>query len=85
MHGHSTRNASICHIFIPQIESVKYGRKSFKLKAITAWNALCDKFQDQNFINLSKPKLKKIIIDHNRDLYVDYEHDLKLLYFRWPD
>ena len=64
MHGHSTRNASICHIFIPQIESVKYGRKSFKLKAITAWNALCDKFQDQNFINLSKPKLKKIIIDH---------------------
>ena len=72
MHGHSTRNASICHIFIPQIESVKYGRKSFKMKAITAWNALCDNFQDQNFINLSKPKLKKIIIDH---LLSKYTHD----------
>ena len=72
LHGHSTRNASTCHIFVPQTESVKYGRKSFKIKAITAWNALCDNFKEQNFINLSKPKLKKIIIDH---LLSKYTHD----------
>ena len=72
LHGHSTRNASTCHIFVPQTESVKYGRKSFKMKAITAWNALCDNFKEQNFINLSKPKLKKIIIDH---LLSKYTHD----------
>ena len=38
MHGHNTRNASICHIFTPQIETVRFGHKSFKMKAISSWN-----------------------------------------------
>ena len=64
MHGHNTRNASICHIFTPQIETVRFGRKSFKMKAISSWNYFCDIFQDKNLISLGKKQLKNLIVDH---------------------
>ena len=69
MHGHSTRNASVSNIFIPQTESVRYGRNSFKSKATSAWNFFCDKYQNKDLISLPKNQLKHLIINHYLDSY----------------
>ena len=76
MHGHNTRNASICHIFTPQIETVRFGRKSFKIKALSSWNYFCDIFPDKNLISLGKKQLKNLIIDHFLQGYTYTEQQL---------
>ena len=69
LHTHNTRNASLCHLFIPQTESVRYGHNSFKLKAIKAWNSLCNEFPDTNLITLHRKQIKLLIIKHFLNRY----------------
>ena len=69
MHTHNTRNASHCHLFIPQTDSVRYGRNSFKLKAIFSWNSFCEKFPDTDLTHLHRIKFKNTIISHYLESY----------------
>jgi len=44
LHPHNTRNAAEGHLYVPPTDSVRYGRKSFKLQAILSWNNCIDQF-----------------------------------------
>ena len=69
MHTHNTRNASQSHLFVPQTDSVRYGRNSFKLKPIFSWNSFCEKFPDTDLTHLLRIKFKNTIISHYLESY----------------
>ena len=70
LHTHNTRNASRGHLFVPDTDSVRYGRNSFKLKAILAWNHYADIFAEVDFIELPLIKFKNLIVGHILDKYI---------------
>ena len=53
-------------IYKPEYDTVKYGRDSFKYSSITSWNNLNKKYfkinPQNNFITLSRPKFKELIV-----------------------
>ena len=63
-HDHATRNAGQGHLFVPFVESERYGRKSFKIQSILLWNNFAEKCPTDDFINLSRLKFKKMLMKH---------------------
>ena len=68
-HDHETRTAGQGHLFVPSVESERYGRKSFKIQSILLWNNFAEKFPNDDFINLSRLKFKKLLAKHFIDNY----------------
>ena len=46
------RNASKGHIFIPDVDTVTFVRKSIKHQAILSWNYLTDIYPEENFLSM---------------------------------
>ena len=63
IHTHNTRNASRGRLYVPDTDSVRYGRNSFKLKSILAWNHFAQQFPEVDLLLLSHIQLKNKIID----------------------
>ena len=62
MHPHAMRNAHHGQMFVPAMDS-------FKLKAILAWNNFAQKFQNEDLLQYSKPKLKYIMVNYFLENY----------------
>ena len=69
-HTHGTRHAQQGHLFIPDTDSVHFGRNSIKLKTILSWNHFTEKFPEEDFLLLSRSKFKTIIVNHFMDSYI---------------
>ena len=72
LHDHETRSADQGQLFVPSTNSTHYGRDSIKLKAILSWNHFSDIFQE-NLLQLTRSKFKKIITNHFLDSYNAYD------------
>ena len=66
----NTRSASKGHIFVPDVDTVTYGRKSIKHQAILSWNYLIDLYPMENFISMSRFKFKQFIRQHFTNSYL---------------
>ena len=64
MYAYETRNASSEHIFVPESDSVLYGRNSIKLKSILLWNHFIKIIPGNDFLLLSRYKFKNIVVIH---------------------
>ena len=60
----NTRNAQKGHIFVPNVDSVTYGRKSIKHQAILSWNYLSKLYPDKSFITMPRNTFIKLIKKH---------------------
>ena len=58
LHDNETRRHAGT-VFVPQVSSKRYGRKSIKLSSILTWNHLTEVL-NQNLFSITKPKLKNI-------------------------
>ena len=70
LHTINTRSASKGHIFVPDVDTVTYGRKSIKHQAILSWNYLIDLYPMENFISMSRYKFKQFIRQHFTNSYL---------------
>ena len=70
MHPHNTRNASQGHLYVPDTDSVRYGRKSFKLQAILSWNNCIGQFPGIDLTHLPLITLKRLIVSSFLDNYI---------------
>ena len=61
IHTHRTRGAMRGQLYVPNTESVRFGRKSIKLMSILSWNELARKFPGIDLLQYSRPKLKMVI------------------------
>ena len=68
-HSHETRGSIKNLLFIPSVNSVRYGRKSVKLQAIKDWNSICNIFTTTDLLKLSKKKVASLIKDHFLNTY----------------
>ena len=64
-----TRQSAIGSLFMPVIESERYGRQSIKHQAILAWNQILRIFPNEDFYTISRIKFKRVIKDHFIALY----------------
>jgi hypothetical protein len=69
LHPHNTRNASQGHLYVPATDSVRYGRKSFKLQAILSWNNCIDQFPGVDLALLPHHIFKRLIVSSFIDNY----------------
>ena len=69
IHNHNTRNASCGNLFIPDSESVRYGRNSIKNASILSWNNLIKKFPAIDLLHFSRSKFKTFIVNDFLDSY----------------
>ena len=70
MYSHGTRHANQGQLFVPDTDSVRYGRNSIKLKTILSWNHFAQKFPEEDFVLMSRSKFKNIIVNHFLDSYI---------------
>ena len=63
----TTRNSKNGCLFVPSVNSTKYGLNSIKIKAIVAWNCFIKIFKNLNLLELSRSKLKANIKSHFLD------------------
>ena len=64
MYAHNTRNGSSGQLFVPDSDSVHYGRDSIKLKSILTWNYLTINIPGDDFLLLPRHKFKKTIVNY---------------------
>ena len=69
IHEIPTRNSTMGSLFIPHINTTKYGLNSIYRKSIEAWNYFIKENKNINIGDVSRTKLKTIIIDHFVHLY----------------
>ena len=69
-HPHNTRNAASGNLFIPDSDSVRYGRNSIKISSILSWNNFIKNFPGVDFIQLSRVKIKSFIVNYFLDCYI---------------
>jgi hypothetical protein len=68
-HPHNTRNAAQGHLYVPATGSVRFGRKSLKLKAIFSWNHYVDQFPELDLQLLPPHVFKRLIVSSILDSY----------------
>ena len=64
-----TRQSARGSVFMPVIESERYGRQSIKHQAILAWNQILRIFPNEDFHTILRIKFKRVIKDHFIPLY----------------
>ena len=64
IHSHNTRNAAAGSLFLPDTDSVRYGRKSIKISSIISWNNFIKIYPDVDLLHFSRTKFKKLIVNH---------------------
>ena len=69
IHTHRTRGAMRGQLYVPNTESVRFGRKSIKLKSILSWNELARNFPGIDLLQYSRSKLKMTIVKGFTDNY----------------
>ena len=69
MHTHGTRSAILGHLFVPNKDSVRYGRNSIKLQTILSWNNFAQKFSGIDLLQYTRTNFKKVIVKHFIDNY----------------
>ena len=75
LHTIKTRNASKGHIFIPDVDTVTFGRKSIKHQAILSWNYLTDIYPEENFLSMPRYRFSKLIKQHFINSYTSITLD----------
>ena len=65
----TTRNSTAGCLFIPHVNSVRYGRNSIKVKSITTWNFFVRVFKDIKLKDLSRNDLKSKITNFMLNCY----------------
>ena len=68
--NHKTRNSNKNCLFVPSVNTVRYGRKTVKIQAINDWNSICNDFPDKDLVNISRHKLKSLVKLHLLNTYV---------------
>ena len=58
-----TRNSKKGKLYVPRVNSVRYGRRSIKHSCILSWNHIIDKFPNTDFTRIRRNDLKKLITD----------------------
>ena len=69
MSSTSTRQSSRGSLFMPSVNTVKYGNKAVKHQSIIAWNQMIQLFPDHDISKISKTKLKYLIKNHFIESY----------------
>ena len=69
VHPHNTRNAAQGHLYVPATDSVRYGRKSLKIKSIHSWNHFVDQFPELDLTLLPLHIFKRMIVSSILDNY----------------
>ena len=62
-------------MFVPDVDTVSYGRKSIKHQAILAWNYLSKLYPDHDFIRIPRINFTKLIKKHFIDSYLSNQPD----------
>ena len=75
LHTITTRNALKGYIFVPDVDTVSYGRKSIKHQAILSWNHLSELYPDQDFIRMPRNKFSKLVKTHFIESYFSTQPD----------
>ena len=70
-----TRNAQKGFMFVPNVDTVSYGRKSIKHQAILSWNYLSEVYPDHDFIGMPRNNFIKLIKKHFIDSYFGNQPD----------
>ena len=58
-----TRNSKTGKLFIPQVNSIRYGRHSIKHSSIKTWNFFIKQFPNTDFMKIMRNDLKKLITE----------------------
>ena len=69
IHSHCTRTANQGQLFVPHIETIKYGFYSVKHQASIAWNSFSSSYPDSNFVTSSRFSFKQLITKHFLSIY----------------
>ena len=64
-----TRSSIRAKLFIPSINSTRYGRHSIKHSCILSWNNTIDKFPNTDFSIIKRSDLKKLITNYFLESY----------------
>ena len=64
IHPHNTRNDAAGSLFLPDTDSVRYGRKSIRISSIISWNNFIKIYPDVDFLHFSRTKFKKFSVNH---------------------
>ena len=70
MYTQCTRHAKQGQLFVPDTDSVRFGRNSIRLKTILSWNHFTQKFPESDFLLLPRSKFKNIIVKYFLDNYI---------------
>ena len=65
----STRQSSRASLFMPSVNTVKYGNKAVKHQSILAWNLMIQLFPNHDLAKISKTRLKHLIKNHFIESY----------------
>ena len=71
IHTYDTRNAAAGSLFLPDCDSVRYGRNSIKISSILSWNNFTKKFPEIDFLNFPRKTFKKLIVNHFLSSYAN--------------
>ena len=75
LHAIITRNTHKGFMFVPDVDTVSYGRKSVKHQAILSWNYLSELYPDNDFIKMPRNSFIKLIKKHFIDSYMSTQPD----------
>ena len=64
-----TRNSKKGKLYVPRVNSVRYGRRSIKQSCILSWNHIIDKFPNTDFTKIQRNDLKRLITESFINLY----------------
>ena len=68
-HSVITRGTSKGHLFIPNVNTVRYGRKSITHQTILSYNFFIDKYPNVDFTNIQLYQLKTLVKKHYLNTY----------------
>ena len=71
IHLHATRHAESGNLYIPDTDSVRYGRNSIKVASVFSWNNFIKINPGVDLLGFSRSKFKKFIVNHFLDNYTD--------------
>ena len=64
-----TRSSKTAKLFIPQVNSVRYGRQSIKYSCINTWNHFTKIFSNTDFMKILRNDLKILITNNFLESY----------------
>ena len=65
----STRNSKKGKLYVPYVNSVRYGRHSIKHSCVLSWNRIIDLFPNTDFTKILRNDLKKLLTEYLLNSY----------------